>query len=285
MIVPDDLKCRLCFETNFFLYFQSDAIIQRDRQMRVLRAENERLRQRLERMERRVRGGADVSPSSPAAASPRPPVRIAAAAAATLTSTPVAPPPLVRENAIADNNNKRWGAQKRTAAEAALSASDTDHRQQPPSSAAKMIKLEADVSRHIPAYGGSSRCDFPLAHCDNLTDEIFAESDESFSYCCSTATAATVPDTHRAINGLEAAAAVTAVVTPPPLKHEPGTGGIHADDVVERRRVLTGGVKTSGQLLKQSSVASGEKVKRRAGRPSSHQSLTAPPVPGTVAHL
>jgi hypothetical protein len=248
--------------------------------MRVLRAENERLRQRLERMERRVRGGADVSPSSPAAASPRPPVRIAAAA--TLTSTPVAPPPLVRENAIADNNNKRWGAQKRTAAEAALSASDADHRQQqPPSSAAKIIKLEADVSRHIPAYGGSSRCDFPLAHCDNLTDEIFAESDESFSYCCSTATpAAAVPDTHRAINGVEAAAAVTAVVTPPlSLKHEPDTG-IHADDVVERRRV-----KSSGQLLKQSSVASGEKVKRRAGRPSSHQSLTAPPVPGTVAHL
>ena len=240
--------------------------------MRVLRAENERLRQRLERMERRVRGGADVSPSSPAAASPRPPVRIAAAA--TLTSTPVAPPPL-REKPIADNNNKRWGAQKRTAVEAALSASDADHRQQP--SAAKMIKLEADVSRHIPAYGGSSRCDFPLAHCDNLTDEIFAESDESFSYCCSTATpAAAVPDTHRAINGVEAAAAVTAVVTPPlSLKHEPDTG-IHADDVVERRRV-----KSSGQLLKQSSVASGEKVKRRAGRPSSHQSLTAPPVPGS----
>jgi hypothetical protein len=247
--------------------------------MRVLRAENERLRQRLERMERRVRG-VDVSPSSPAAASPRPPVRIAAAA--TLTSTPVAPPPLVRENAIADNNNKRWGAQKRTAAEAALSASDADHRQQP--SAAKMIKLEADVSRHIPAYGGSSRCDFPLAHCDNLTDEIFAESDESFSYCCSTATAAAaVPDTHRAINGMEAAAAVTAVVTPPSLslKHEPDTGGIHADDVVERRRVVTGGVKSSGQLLKLSSVASGEKVKRRAGRPSSHQNLTAPPVPGS----
>jgi hypothetical protein len=267
------------FKLTFFfsLCSQSDAIIQRDRQMRVLRAENERLRQRLERMERRVRGGADVSPSSPAAASPRPPVRIAAAA--TLTSTPVAPPPLVRENAIADNNNKRWGAQKRSAAEAALSASDADRRQQQPSSAAKMIKLEADVSRHIPAYGGSSRCDFPLAHCDNLTDEIFAESDESFSYCCSTATAAAVPDTHRAINGLEAAAAVTAVVTPP-LKHEPDTG-IHADDgVVERRRV-TGGVKTSGQLLKQSSVASGEKVKRRAGRPSSHQSLTAPPVPGS----
>ncbi len=246
--------------------------------MRVLRAENERLRQRLERMERRVRG-ADVSPSSPAAASPRPPVRIAAAA--TLTSTPVAPPPLVRENAIADNNNKRWGAQKRTAAEAALSASDADHRQQQPS-AAKMIKLEADVSRHIPAYGGSSRCDFPLAHCDNLTDEIFAESDESFSYCC-TAAAAAVPDTHRAINGVEAAAAVTAVVTPPSLslKHEPDTG-VHADDgVVERRRV-TGGVKNSGQLLKlSSSVASGEKVKRRAGRPSSHQSLTAPPVPGS----
>jgi hypothetical protein len=250
--------------------------------MRVLRAENERLRQRLERMERRVRG-ADVSPSSPAAASPRPPVRIAAAA--TLTSTPVAPPPLVRENALADNNNKRWKAQKRTAAEAALSASDADHhRQQQPSSAAKMIKLEADVSRHIPAYGGSSRCDFPLAHCDNLTDEIFAESDESFSYCCSTAVAAAVPDTHRAINGVEAAAAVTAVVTPPSLKHEPDIG-IHADDVVERRRVVTGGVKSSGQLLKQSSVASGEKVKRRAGRPSSHQSLTAPPVPGTVARL
>jgi hypothetical protein len=255
--------------------------------MRVLRAENERLRQRLERMERRVRG-ADVSPSSPAAASPRPPVRIAAAAAATLTSTPVAPRPLVRENAIADNNNKRWGAQKRTAAEAALSASDADHRRQPPSSAAKMIKLEADVSRHIPAYGGSSRCDFPLAHCDNLTDEIFAESDESFSYCCSAATAAApaaVPDTHRAINGVEAAAAVTAVVTPPSLslKHEPDTG-IHADDgVVERRRV-TGGVKSSGQGLKlSSSVASGEKVKRRAGRPSSHQSLTAPPVPGSAS--
>jgi hypothetical protein len=247
--------------------------------MRVLRAENERLRQRLERMERRVRGGADVSPSSPAAASPRPPVRIAAAAA-TLTSTPVAPPPLVRENAIADNNNKRWGAQKRTAAEAALSASDADHRQQqPPSSAAKIIKLEADVSRHIPAYGGSSRCDFPLAHCDNLTDEIFAESDESFSYCCTAPAAAAVPDTHRAINGVEAAAAVTAVVTPPSLKHEPDTG-IHTDDVVERRRV-TGGVKSAGQLLKQSSVASGEKVKRRAGRPSSHQSLTAPPVPGS----
>ncbi len=250
--------------------------------MRVLRAENERLRQRLERMERRVRGGADVSPSSPAAASPRPQVRIAAAA--TLTSTPVAPPPLVRENALADNNNKRWGAQKRTAAEAALSASDADHRHKP--SAAKMIKLEADVSRHIPAYGGSSRCDFPLAHCDNLTDEIFAESDESFSYCCSTATpAAAVPDTHRAINGLEAAAAVTAVVTPPSLKHEQDTG-IHADDgVVERRRVLTGGVKSSGQLLKSSSVASGEKVKRRAGRPSSHQSLTAPPVPGNSSKI
>jgi hypothetical protein len=248
--------------------------------MRVLRAENERLRQRLERMERRVRGGADVSPSSPAAASPRPPVRIAATA--TLTSTPVAPPPLVRENPIADNNNKRWGAQKRTAAEAALSASDADHRRQQPSSAAKMIKLEADVSRHIPAYGGSSRCDFPLAHCDNLTDEIFAESDESFSYCCTPATAAAaVPDTHRAINGVEAAAAVTAVVTPPSLslKHEPDT----ADDVVERRRVVTGGVKSSGQLLKQSSVASGEKVKRRAGRPSSHQSLAAPPVPGSAS--
>jgi hypothetical protein len=227
-------------------------------------------------MERRVRGGADVSPSSPAAASPRPPVRIAAAAA-TLTSTPVAPPPL-RENAAADNNNKRWGAQKRTAAEAALSAGDADRRQQPPSAPAKMIKLEADVSRHIPAYGGRSRCDFPLAHCDNLTDEIFAESDESFSYCCTAPAAAAVPDTHRAINGVEAAAAVTAVVTPPSLslKHEPDT----ADDVVERRRVVTGGVKNSGQLLKLSSVASGEKVKRRGGRPSSHQSLTAPPVPG-----
>jgi hypothetical protein len=136
-----------------------------------------------------------------------------------------------------------------------------------------MIKLEADVSRQIPAYG-SSRCDFPLAHCDNLTDEIFAESDENFSFCSAAA------DPQRAINGFEAAVAVSAVVTPPLLfKNEPGElHTIHAEE--ERGRGVTA-VKASGKLVKSSAVPSCEKVKRgRVGRPSSQPSLSAPSVPG-----
>ena len=140
--------------------------------MRALRIENEQLRQRLERMERRVRGG-DISPVS----SPRPPSVKTASAAIPATPTAVEATPSVH------NSNKR--TRKRSAE--AVSA-DTEHRQP----ATKMIKLEMPATnvsfsssrRNIPtAYsGGSSRCDFPLAHClDNLTDEIFAESDESFS--------------------------------------------------------------------------------------------------------
>jgi len=231
--------------------------------MRVLRIENERLRQRLERMERRVRGEASPSP----AASPRPAVAAAGgrtARAAVPLAASSAPP----TNAVApyvETTGKR-SAEKRTA-----EAEKIFERGAP---AQKMIKLEADVCRQMPAFS-STRFDLPY---DNLTDEIFTESDENFSYC--SAVAAT--PNYRSNGSLEGA------VAPPKL---PISGQLDRSDTgrfsgpphlkVEKEHdeeddeEATAAARNSGKSQKLSSR--GEKLKKgRGARRPSQPSLPTP---------
>jgi hypothetical protein len=153
--------------------------------MRALRIENEQLRQRLERMERRVRGVGDISP----AASPRPLVSSAATTKTATSTPPVAP--LVLETSVQGG--------KRSRKRSAEVVSDRN-RAQPPT---KMIKLETEaessLSHRLHRYAASSS-DFPL---DNLTDEIFTESDESFT--TATPYRSVIAEDERPLNGAAAA--------------------------------------------------------------------------------
>ncbi len=131
--------------------------------MRALRIENEQLRQRLERMERRVRGG-DASPSS----SPRPPVTVASPAAKTIAS----PVSHRTETAVQKRSRKRsadTGADRPQLPEMKIIKLEM------PSAPTTSTTTDLSLSRRLHSYAGS---EFLL---DNLTDEIFAESDESFT--------------------------------------------------------------------------------------------------------
>jgi hypothetical protein len=174
-------------------------------------------------------------------------------------------------SSLVETAEKRWPL-KRSAEPASCA-----EQQQP---ATKIIKLEADVSRQISAYG-ASRCDFPLAHCDNLTDEIFAESDDSFSYCSAAA------DDHRGKNG----SLVVDVVSGSELADRSGaiSGHLLASldqsagvESQEEEEAAAAGRTTKSQQF----PSKGEKSKKgRGARASSQPSLTTPlPGTGTVVY-